>query len=98
MLGDFINGSEWPFIIAECDADYVPIDGDMVGLRNIHVFGLANLLRRPILLLDSIAGMKTSAEYAGKIIKSIFLQNGLCHNFNSVACIYIISYIIYLTK
>lgn len=66
LLGDFINTSEWPCIIAECDADYVPVDGDMIGLRTIHVFGLANMLRRPIILLDSIAGMNTSAEYSGK--------------------------------
>lgn len=64
LLGDFINGSEWPGIIAECDPDFIPPDG-IVGLRPIHVFGLANVLRRPILLLDSVAGMNTSADYAG---------------------------------
>lgn len=71
LLGDFINASEWPCIIAECDADYVPVDGDMVGLRTIHVFGLANMLQRPIILLDSIAGMNTSAEYSAVFLPGL---------------------------
>lgn len=45
----------------------MPPDG-IVGLRPIHVFGLANILRRPILLLDSVAGMNTSADYSGIVV------------------------------
>uniref|UniRef100_A0A1B6F1W1 OTU domain-containing protein n=1 Tax=Cuerna arida TaxID=1464854 RepID=A0A1B6F1W1_9HEMI len=78
LLGDFINGSEWPCIIAECDPDFVPADG-IVGLRPIHVFGLANILRRPILLLDSVAGMNTSADYAALFIPGLSPPE-LCRN------------------
>ncbi|BET02542.1 valosin containing protein (p97) p47 complex interacting protein 1 [Nesidiocoris tenuis] len=71
LLGSFINNSEWPTIIDECEPDYRPGDGSMIGLRNIHVFGLANLLRRPIILLDSMAGMKASADYAGLFLPGL---------------------------
>ena len=66
MLSDFINTSEWADIIAECDPDYSPCDNEMLGLRNVHVFGLANVLRRPILLIDSVAGMQSSGDYSGE--------------------------------
>ncbi|XP_075228890.1 deubiquitinating protein VCPIP1-like isoform X2 [Lycorma delicatula] len=71
LLGDFINGSEWPGIIAECDPDYVPVDEDILGLRNVHIFGLANLLRRPILLLDNLSGMNTSADYSAMFLPGL---------------------------
>lgn len=66
LLNDFINSSEWADIIAECDPDYSPCDNEMLGLRNIHVFGLANVLKRPILLVDSVAGMQSSGDYSGE--------------------------------
>jgi deubiquitinating protein VCIP135 len=67
-LQDFINASEWDLIIEECDPDYMPEEakGEILGLRNIHVFGLANIVRRPIILLDSAAGMNCSGDYSGK--------------------------------
>lgn len=68
LLSDFINTSEWADIIAECDPDYSPCDNEMLGLRNVHVFGLANVLRRPILLIDSVAGMQSSGDYSGKLM------------------------------
>ncbi|KAL1130743.1 hypothetical protein AAG570_011984 [Ranatra chinensis] len=71
LLGSFINSSEWPCIIEECEPDYKPSDGSMVGLRNIHIFGLANLLRRPILLIDCMAGMKASADYAAVFLPGL---------------------------
>ncbi|CAH1389098.1 unnamed protein product [Nezara viridula] len=64
VLGSWISNQEWGNIIEECDPTYSPPDGSMVGLRNIHVFGLANLLRRPIILIDCLQGMKASADYA----------------------------------
>jgi deubiquitinating protein VCIP135 len=66
-LQGFINASEWDVIIEECDPDYVPDEskGEILGLRNIHVFGLANILKRPIILLDSAAGMNCSGDYSG---------------------------------
>lgn len=66
LFQDFINASEWPLIIDECDPEYEPTDGELHGLRNIHVFGLANVLKRPIILLDSLAGMQSSGDYSGK--------------------------------
>jgi deubiquitinating protein VCIP135 len=68
LLQDFINASEWDLIIEECDPDYMPEEakGEILGLRNIHVFGLANIVKRPIILLDSAAGMNCSGDYSGK--------------------------------
>uniref|UniRef100_A0A0K8TFN7 OTU domain-containing protein n=1 Tax=Lygus hesperus TaxID=30085 RepID=A0A0K8TFN7_LYGHE len=71
LLGSFINNYEWPTIIDECEPEYRPGDGSMIGLRNIHVFGLSNLLRRPIILLDSMAGMKASADYAAVFLPGL---------------------------
>ncbi|KAL3235945.1 hypothetical protein MRX96_048275 [Rhipicephalus microplus] len=61
LLKDFVDEKEWPAIIAECDPDFLPPEGELLGLRNIHVFSLANVLRRPIILLDSLAGMQSPA-------------------------------------
>ncbi|RZF48111.1 hypothetical protein LSTR_LSTR002177 [Laodelphax striatellus] len=71
LLGDFINRSEWPCIIQECDPDYHPLDDEILGLRNVHIFGLANLLRRPILLLDNPSGMNTSADYSALFLPGL---------------------------
>ncbi|GAB1607956.1 deubiquitinating protein VCIP135-like [Argonauta hians] len=62
---DFIHCLEWQEIIAECAPNFVPVDGEPLGLRNIHIFGLANVLRRPIILLDSIDGIRSSGDYSG---------------------------------
>ena len=53
-------------IIAECDPMYAPADGEMMGLRNIHIYGLANVLKRPIILLDSMSGITNVGDYSGK--------------------------------
>lgn len=60
-----MDADEWPAILAECDPDYTPPDGQPHGLRNLHVFALANVLRRPLLLLDSLSGLRSSGDYAG---------------------------------
>lgn len=62
---DFIDTDEWDSIIEECDPDFIPCDGEPLGLRNIHVFGLANVLHRPVILLDSYKGMQSSGDYSG---------------------------------
>ena len=69
LLGDFLDDKdkEWRDIIDECDADFIPRDGEALGMRNVHVFGLANVLRRPIILLDSLSGLQSSADYSGNI-------------------------------
>ncbi|KAH7935007.1 hypothetical protein HPB52_002652 [Rhipicephalus sanguineus] len=71
LLKDFVDEKEWPAIIAECDPDFLPPEGELLGLRNIHVFSLANVLRRPIILLDSLAGMQSPGDYAALFLPSL---------------------------
>ncbi|XP_023229594.1 deubiquitinating protein VCIP135-like [Centruroides sculpturatus] len=71
LLKEFIDEREWDAIIAECDPDFVPSDGELLGLRNIHIFGLANVLKRPIILLDSLAGMQSLGDYSGLFLPSL---------------------------
>ena len=71
LFADFIERSEWSEIIAECDPDYMPLNGESHGLRNIHIFALANILHRPIILLDSISGMQSSGDYSGNYCISV---------------------------
>lgn len=66
LFMDFIDKAEWDDIIAECDPAYMPSGGEPLGLRNIHIFGLANVLRRPIVLLDSLIGIQSSGDYTGE--------------------------------
>ena len=53
LLVNYIEDTEWPLIIEEADPYYLS-DGNTLGLRNIHVFALANALKRPILLLGKV--------------------------------------------
>ncbi|KAJ9583240.1 hypothetical protein L9F63_022411, partial [Diploptera punctata] len=66
LIGQFVDSNEWDNIILECDPEYRPnIDDDEIhGLRQIHIFGLANVLKRPIFLFDSIEGMNSVGEYS----------------------------------
>jgi hypothetical protein len=72
LFKDFIDTNEWNDIVEECDPQFCPKDGEPLGLRNIHVFGLANVLRRPIILLDSVDGMQSSGDYSGKYYMACF--------------------------
>ena len=65
LCRDFIDESDWPNLIKEAGPDYAPEDDQPLGLTNIHLFGLANVLKRPIILLDGITGMQSSGDYAG---------------------------------
>lgn len=56
IFKEFIEEEEWSEIIDEAGPDYRPQDGQGLGLRNIHIFGLANVLHRPIILLDNLEG------------------------------------------
>lgn len=56
-LAGFIVDDEWPTIVAEAHPDYVPPADEMLGLRPVHVFGLANVLHRPVVLVDSLERM-----------------------------------------
>lgn len=71
LFKEFIDKSEWQDIIDECDPDFQPPDGELLGLRNIHVFGLANVLKRPIILLDSLSGMQSSGDYSALFLPSL---------------------------
>ena len=68
---EFYEEEEWEKIIEEAAPDYQPQEGEVHGLRNIHVFGLANVLRRPIVLLDSFSGMKSSGDYSGLFLPAL---------------------------
>ena len=71
LLGDFIQDSEWSDIIKEADPNYLPAYGETHGLRNIHVFGLANVLHRPIILIDSLEGMRSKGDYCAVFLPAL---------------------------
>ncbi|GFS24096.1 deubiquitinating protein VCIP135-like [Elysia marginata] len=87
---DFVDESEWALIINECDPDFVPSGLEPTGLRNIHIFGLANVLRRPIVLLDCLEGIRSSGDYSA-IFLPYFSPPSACMNkegkLNSPLCI-----------
>ena len=68
LFCDFVDAKEWDIIIAESDPDYLPGPNEAFGLQNIHIFGLANVLHRPIILLDSLSGLQSSGDYTGVYI------------------------------
>lgn len=72
MFKEFYEEEEWEKIIAEAAPDYQPQKGEVHGLRNIHVFGLANVLRRPIVLLDSLSGIQSSGDYSGLFLPALY--------------------------
>lgn len=71
LFQDFIDSAEWEDIINECDPLFVPPEGVPLGLRNIHIFGLANVLHRPIILLDSLSGMRSSGDYSATFLPGL---------------------------
>ncbi|XP_026993689.1 deubiquitinating protein VCPIP1 isoform X1 [Tachysurus fulvidraco] len=71
LFQDFIDTAEWQDIISECDPLFVPPEGVPLGLRNIHIFGLANVLHRPIILLDSLSGMRSSGDYSATFLPGL---------------------------
>lgn len=71
LFQDFVDTAEWEDIINECDPLFVPPEGVPLGLRNIHIFGLANVLHRPIVLLDSLSGMRSSGDYSATFLPGL---------------------------
>ncbi|CAL8347622.1 unnamed protein product [Merluccius merluccius] len=71
LFQDFIDAAEWEDIINECDPLFIPPEGVPLGLRNIHIFGLANVLHRPIVLLDSLSGMRSSGDYSATFLPGL---------------------------
>ncbi|XP_058483141.1 deubiquitinating protein VCPIP1 [Solea solea] len=74
LFQDFIDSAEWEDIINECDPLFVPPEGVPLGLRNIHIFGLANVLHRPIILLDSLSGMRSSGDYSATFLPGLVAE------------------------
>lgn len=72
LFCDFVDKDEWPHIIAESDPDYLPGPNEAMGLQNIHIFGLANVLRRPIILLDSLSGLQSFGDYSGVFLPVLY--------------------------
>lgn len=71
LFRDFIGNDEWKDIIDEADPNFHPGTNEPFGLRNMHVFGLANVLHRPIILLDSVEGMQSSGDYSGIFLPAL---------------------------
>lgn len=74
LFQDFIDAVEWEDIINECDPLFIPPEGVPLGLRNIHIFGLANVLHRPIILLDSLSGMRSSGDYSATFLPGLVAE------------------------
>ncbi|XP_030630320.1 deubiquitinating protein VCIP135 [Chanos chanos] len=90
LFQDFIDTAEWEDIINECDPLFVPPEGVPLGLRNIHIFGLANVLHRPIILLDSLSGMRSSGDYSATFLPGLVPEEqckGKDGKFNKPICI-----------
>ncbi|XP_076471007.1 deubiquitinating protein VCPIP1-like isoform X2 [Babylonia areolata] len=83
LLHNFVDVDEWEDIISECQPSFVPKDGETVGLRNIHIFGLANVLKRPIILLDSLSGINSSGDYSAVFLPGL-LTPDQCRNKDGV--------------
>lgn len=77
LFHNFIDVDEWEDIISEADPNYHPQSNEPFGLRNMHVFGLANVLRRPIILMDNLKGMQSSGDYSGLFLPA-FVDFDLC--------------------
>ncbi|XP_032815417.1 deubiquitinating protein VCPIP1 isoform X2 [Petromyzon marinus] len=77
LFREFVDTCEWQDIVSECDPAFVPPEGVPLGLRNIHIFGLANVLRRPILLLDSWEGMQSPGDYSATFLPGL-VEERLC--------------------
>lgn len=76
LFKDFYSSEEWEGLVAEAGPDWKPPDGQTLGLCNIHVYGLANVLRRPIILLDSLMGMQSSGDYSGIFLPNMYTPEG----------------------
>ncbi|CAB1437621.1 unnamed protein product [Pleuronectes platessa] len=90
LFQDFIDAAEWEDIINECDPLFIPPEGVPLGLRNIHIFGLANVLHRPIILLDSLSGMRSSGDYSATFLPGLVAEEqcrGKDGKFNKPICI-----------
>lgn len=81
LFRDFIHDDEWKDIIAEADPYFEPppTSAEGLGLRNIHLFGLANVLHRPIILLDSVTGMQSCGDYTGIFLPALIPED-LCRS------------------
>lgn len=65
LFNGFFDDTEWIDIIEECDVNYQPPFEEMHGLRLVHVFALANMLGRVIILFDSLTELHKCGGSAG---------------------------------
>ncbi|XP_065191059.1 deubiquitinating protein VCPIP1-like [Sycon ciliatum] len=83
VFSDFMDSDrdEWREIVDEAHPNYRPsvFAADPThGLRPIHIFGLANVLRRPIILLDGMKGLRSSCEYTGVYLPVLYPPEECC--------------------
>lgn len=64
LLSEFVPTDDWDLIVKEATPDYTPPHGDVLGLSKVHIFALAQVLYRPIILLDNLKGVLSSGDYA----------------------------------
>ncbi|XP_078481111.1 deubiquitinating protein VCPIP1-like [Ciona intestinalis] len=67
MFKEFHDDTEWDGIIEEADP-YCTAGGVAAGLGNIHIFALSNILKRPIMLLDSMKNLQNAGDYTGLFV------------------------------
>lgn len=65
LFAEFVEKTEWRRVIEESDPDYLPPSTSLLGMTNLHLFGLANILHRPIILLDALSEMSKKGDYSG---------------------------------
>lgn len=86
LFKEFYSSEEWEELVAEAGPDWKPPAGQTLGLCNIHVYGLANVLRRPIILLDSLTGMQSSGDYSGIFLPTMFTSQSELLQVHDFSC------------
>ncbi|CAK8684090.1 unnamed protein product [Clavelina lepadiformis] len=70
LFKEFHDKEDWKMIIDEA-GPYFSSGGLTVGLGNMHIFGLCNVLKRPIMLLDSLQKMQNAGDYTGLFVPAL---------------------------
>ena len=80
-LKTFYPCEEFEKYMKEANPDYKPVDGNQIGLTFVHIFVLAHVLHRPIMLVD--ADMKGNEPYTGLFLP-ILINPDECKDKNGV--------------
>jgi len=76
LLRDIILNDEWKDIVTEADPNFRPLDVDRHKVRAIHLFGLANVLHRPIILLDNLNNvMQSNGAYTAVFVPALIPED-----------------------